>query len=316
MNESGNRASSTRYPLRAVMRRTGLSADVIRAWERRYGAVSPTRSNGRQRLYSENDVVRLSLLQRATSAGHSIGEIATLDADALKALVGQGLPREIERRELAASVLEESLAATEAFDGVALEQTLKRVVLSLGAERFVDEIAGAFLREIGDRWHAGTLSPAHEHMASHVVRRVLEWLGDAYDPGPRAPRIVVATPAGEMHELGAMVVAAAALSEGWSTIYLGPNLPSDEIASAAERSGAELVALSIVYTHDARTAEEVRKTARALPKRVSLLIGGAAAERLDVHGRRTEVKIIGDIGGFRLELRERMQRSSRRANPK
>ena len=286
---------------------------MIRAWERRYGAVAPARSDGRQRLYTEDDVVRLSLLQQATSAGHSIGEIATLDADALKALVGQGLPREVERRDLAAIVLEEALVATEAFDGVTLEQTLKRVVLSLGAERFVDEIAGAFLREVGDRWHAGTLSPAHEHMASHVVRRVLEWLGDAYDPGPGAPRIVVATPAGEMHELGAMVVAAAALSEGWRTIYLGPNLPADEIASAAERSGAELVALSVVYSDDHRTAEEVRKTARALPKQVSLLLGGAAAEKLDVASRRTGVQVIGDVGGFRRELRERIRSRGERA---
>ena len=313
MDESRNRASATRYPLRAVMRRTGLSADVIRAWERRYGAVSPTRSGGRQRLYTEDDVVRLSLLQRATSAGHSIGEIAKLGADALKDLVGHGLPRDLERRDLAASVLDESLTATEAFDSVALEQTLKRVVLSLGAERFVDEIVGAFLREVGDRWHAGTLSPAHEHMASHVVRRVLEWLGDAYDPGPRAPRIVVATPAGEMHELGAMVVAAAALSEGWRTIYLGPNLPSDEIAAAAARSGAELVALSVVYSDDHRTAEEVRRTARALPKNVGLLLGGAAVEKLDVGGRRTDVQVIGDVVGFRRELRERMR--SREARP-
>ena len=308
MKESGNRAPGTRYPLRAVMRRTGLSADVIRAWERRYGAVQPTRSNGRQRLYTEDDVVRLSLLQRATSAGHSIGEIANLDADALKALIGQGLTREVERGDLAASVLEQSLAATEAFDGATLEQILKRVMLSLGAERFVDEIAGAFLREVGDRWHAGTLSPAHEHLASHVVRRVLEWLGDAYDPGPTAPRIVVATPAGEMHELGAMVVAAAALSEGWRTVYLGPNLPADEIATAAERSGAALVALSVVYADDNRTAEEVRKTARALPNTVSLLLGGAAAEKLDLAGRRTHVQVISDVAGFRRELRERMLR--------
>jgi MerR family transcriptional regulator, light-induced transcriptional regulator len=290
------------------MRRTGLSADVIRAWERRYGAVSPARSDGRQRLYTEDDVVRLSLLQRATSAGHSIGEIAKLDVDALNALIGQELPRDQDQRDLTADVLNELLAATAAFDSVALEQTLKRVVLSLGAERFVDEIAGAFLREVGDRWHAGTLSPAHEHLASHVVRRVLEWLGDAYDPGPDAPRIVVATPTGEMHELGAMVVAAAALSEGWRTVYLGPNLPSDEIATAAKRSGAELVALSVVYADDKRTADEIMKTARALPKNVGVLVGGAAAGKLNVGGRRTDVRIISDVVGFRRELRERIRR--------
>ena len=84
MTDSTNRQA--RYPLRAVIRRTGLSADVIRAWERRYGAVSPDRSDGGQRLYTEEDVVRLVLLQKATAEGHSIGEIATLDVRALDAL--------------------------------------------------------------------------------------------------------------------------------------------------------------------------------------------------------------------------------------
>src|SRR4051812_47641703 len=85
MSDAPNRQA--RYPLRAVMRRTGLSADVIRAWERRYMAVSPERSEGGQRLYSERDVVRLGLLARATTEGHSIGEIARLEVDALEALL-------------------------------------------------------------------------------------------------------------------------------------------------------------------------------------------------------------------------------------
>src|SRR5687767_8040152 len=84
MADSTNRHA--RYPLRAVIRRTGLSADVIRAWERRYGAVAPSRSDGGQRLYSEDDVVRLVLLRNATAQGHSIGEIAALDISALEAL--------------------------------------------------------------------------------------------------------------------------------------------------------------------------------------------------------------------------------------
>ena len=82
MTDPANR--QPRYPLRAVIRRTGLTADVIRAWERRYGAVSPSRSEGGQRLYSEHDVIRLSLLRKATAEGHSIGEIARLDDASLE----------------------------------------------------------------------------------------------------------------------------------------------------------------------------------------------------------------------------------------
>ena len=107
-----------------------------------------------------------------------------------------------------------------------------------------------------------------------------------------------------------MVIAAAALSEGWRTVYLGPNLPADEIASAAQRSGAQLVALSVVYADDDRTAEEVRKTARALPKSIGVLVGGAAAEKLDIASRRADVQVIADVGAFRRELRERMEQMS------
>ena len=78
-----------RYPVRVVIARTGLTADVLRAWERRYGAVRPQRSGGRQRLYSEEDVTRLTLLRRATLAGHSIAEVARLRTEALEALVDE-----------------------------------------------------------------------------------------------------------------------------------------------------------------------------------------------------------------------------------
>ena len=295
-----------RYPLRAVIRRTGLSADVIRAWERRYGAVAPSRSDGGQRLYSEEDVVRLLLLRNATAQGHSIGEIATLDISALEALSTRRGPDTAVGEDRSDAVIAAAVTATEELDQVALESTLKRAVMSLGATRFVDTIVSDLLRQVGDRWHAGTLSPSHEHLASHTVRRVLGWVADAYEPTAGAPTILVATPAGELHELGAMAAAAAAAEEGWRVVYLGPNLPAADVAAATAQVGAELVALSVVYANGEATASEIRETARALPGGTRLIIGGSAG-RVAADRLGPNVGVLDDIGALRRLLRARRE---------
>jgi DNA-binding transcriptional MerR regulator/methylmalonyl-CoA mutase cobalamin-binding subunit len=301
MSDAPNRQA--RYPLRAVMRRTGLSADVIRAWERRYAAVDPPRSPGGQRLYSEQDVVRLGLLRRATASGHSIGEIARLDIAALEALLQRSGDRSGESTTPAATVVAAALGATERLDSVALESVLKRATLSLGVDRFVDTVVSHFLTEVGTRWHVGTLSPAHEHLASDTVRRVLAWVSQAYEVEPNAPRIVVATPAGEMHELGAMAAAAAAVSEGWRGVYRGANLPGRDIARAAEQVGARVVALSVVYPDDGATVSEIVEAARSLPQGATLVIGGSGASVIEDAILPEGVRVLGDIGSLRRMLR-------------
>lgn len=307
MSDANSR--DARYPLRAVIRRTGLTADVIRAWERRYGAVSPGRSDGGQRLYSESDVVRLALLKKATSDGHSIGEIARLDSSSLEALAARGRADSVRSDAGSASrvVIAEAIAAIESMDQNVLEGVLKRAVLSLGATRFIDSIAAELLTQVGDRWHAGTLAPFHEHLASDTVRRTLAWVSDAYEPERSAPCVVVATPAGELHELGAMIVAAAASEEAWRVVYLGANLPAADIAAAARAVGADLVALSLVYGNGEGTTLEIRETARALPDGVALVVGGAAAALLGADELGREVHVLDDIGSLRRLLRARRE---------
>jgi MerR family transcriptional regulator, light-induced transcriptional regulator len=302
MNDVPNRQA--RYPLRAVMRRTGLSADVIRAWERRYGAVAPQRSEGGQRLYSERDVVRLGLLARATGVGHSIGEIARLDDSALEALLHAPNARGLDARaDDIAGVVADALGAAARLDSPSLEAILKRAAFSLGVERFVDEVVGRFLTEVGNRWHTGAMSPAHEHLASNTMRRVLAWVTDAYELEPDAPRILIATPAGELHELGAMSVAAAAVGEGWRVVYLGASLPARDIATAAEQVGAQAVALSVVYADGASTAAEVEAVARALPEGIDLFIGGAAAHEVEARSRNKRLRVLQGIEPLRQTLR-------------
>ena len=303
MPDRTTEGDESRYPVRVVIARTGLTADVLRAWERRYGAVRPQRSGGRQRLYSEEDVNRLTLLRRATLAGHSIAEVARLRTEALEALVdAPHADASPAAPDLESAVVRTALAAAERLDGAALEATLKRAALALGTG-FVDRIAPRFLTAVGERWHEGELSPAHEHLATSVVRRVLDWLLDAHVPAARAPRLVVATPAGEHHELGAMLGAAAAVAEGWAVVYLGANLPASDIVAAAKQVRARAVALSAVYENRGGALAEVKRTARALPSGTTLFAGGRAIDASTDSLREAGIRVLPDIPTLRRALR-------------
>jgi methylmalonyl-CoA mutase cobalamin-binding subunit len=135
------------------------------------------------------------------------------------------------------------------------------------------------------------------------MRRVLAWITDAYELEPDAPRMLIATPAGEMHELGAMTVAAAAVGEGWRVIYLGPSLPARDIANAAEQVGAKAVALSVVYAGGPATAAEVEAIDGALADGVELFIGGAAADEVETLVKKGRARVLHGIEPLRRTLR-------------
>lgn len=118
----------------------------------------------------------------------------------------------------------------------------------------------------------------HEHLASAVVRSVLWNVSESRASSPHAPQLIVATPAGQLHEIGALIVAATARREGWGVIYLGPNLPAEEIASAVQ-PGVEAAALSISYPpDDPHLVHELRKLRQCLPSDLPILAGGRAAQ--------------------------------------
>lgn len=300
------------HSIGAVARRTGLSVHVLRAWERRYGAVTPHRSGGGQRLYTEADIARLRLLDRVTRAGHNIGRVAPLDAEALLALVEPewpprpartppprpDTPRPEER------FVRPALRAAAALDAAGLQAILLRAVVALRPMEFAQGVVVPLLHGVGDSWEAGTLDPYQEHAVSVAVRRVLQWLLALREAGQEAPVLVAGTLAGEQHEFGALLAASVAAEDGWRVVYLGPSLPADQIAAAARTAGARVVALSVVYAAD---VDGVRKAigelAAALPGRTRLIVGGRAA----AHAA-PAVALAGGVHTAHLEeLRERLR---------
>ncbi len=263
-----------RHPIGVAAERTGLTTDVIRAWERRYGAVEPTRDEAGQRVYSDADVERLRLLHRATDGGRSIGKVATLSAEELAELVRGDASARLGERSAGVSVDRLFEQALE-LDGPALEESLKRAVVAQGLGRFAEHVAAPLLRRLGEGWHLGEVTPAQEHVASAAMSRVLVGLRGGRADGPVA---VVGTLSGERHEVGALMVSAAAELAGWRVVYLGADLPPEEVALAAERTGARAVCVSVVYGRmPAETKAAFRGLRARLPETVEVYAGGSGA---------------------------------------
>ncbi len=298
-----------RHPIGVVAERTRLSQDVLRVWERRYNVVEPGRSPSGQRLYSDADIERLRLLARATATGRSISQVAALPTPDLARMVredeaarGAATPRD-RTSDIAGELLDPALERTLVLDGAGLHALLWRAILALGLPGFLDGVAAPLLIRIGEEWHAGRLTPAHEHMASAVVQRVIAAAMQTMVVAPNAPALLLATPAGERHEIGALLAAAAASAEGWRVIYLGADLPSSDIADAAIRSGANAVGLSIVFAPDTtRVIEEINALRGALPVSIPLLIGGGGSARVTAGLERDGVRFLRTLGELRQEL--------------
>ncbi len=304
------KSTGSRHPVRLVSERTGLTPHVLRVWERRYGVVEPARSAGGQRLYSDADIERLRLLNLATQAGRNIGQIASLPNDQLQDLIraDQQAPRHSAPTAApeAEQLLTDALELVERLDGPGVEATLRRAITSLGVHRGLDLIVSPMLAEIGERWHAADLTPAHEHLASAAVHRVLAGLLTDFSAGPaERPHLLVATPSRQPHELGALMVAVTAAVLGWRLTYLGADLPVDDIVHAARATGAQAVGLSLVHPADDMVlARELVDLERALPPTCHLFLGGAAAAGYVSVLNPRRVEALPDLASLRLRLQE------------
>lgn len=274
-------AGGPRYRIGAVAHQTGIPVETIRIWERRYRVVTPERSDRGGRLYSDAHVIRLRRIKQLVDRGHAIGRVAALDDGQIQGLLERSgaTSTEPDLSELRSRFI----TAVDRMDARGAQQILGRAALLLGTRTLVLELVVPLLQEIGDRWAEGEARICHEHVASAIVRTVLGSLLATHPPGGRARTMVVGTPAGELHELGALLVALLAGLAGWDVLYLGPNLPPEELVAAAQTSGAAAVAISIVHKGAegaAAVTTSVKALAAQLPRSVALLVGGAGAADL------------------------------------
>jgi DNA-binding transcriptional MerR regulator/methylmalonyl-CoA mutase cobalamin-binding subunit len=297
------------FRIGAAAQETGIATETLRVWERRYKVVVPTRTPRGGRLYSEADLARLRLVKELVDGGHAISQVAPLDEGQLRTMQAR-----LEKPAAAAGPgLDELrarfIAAADLLDAHVAQQILGRAALLLGPRAFALDLVAPLLRELGDRWALGLTRICQEHLASAIVRTVLGGLVATEAAGRQGPRMLVATPAGELHELGALLTALLAGAAGWSVLYLGPNLPAEEIHEAAARGGARVVALSLVSRARRETERDLRLLVQALPPAVTLLAGGAGAGASPALARRAVV--LGDLAALDEWLRREVKRHDR-----
>jgi len=290
--------SVVQYPIRAAANLTGLSIDTLRAWERRYQAVTPIRAE-RGRAYGEGEIRRLILLRDAVARGHAIGQVAGLDDSALeKLLLGPELVAKNPEPDITDQPVSGALlpvvAAIESFDYARANFHLGRLAVLLPVDKLVSEVVFPLMKLIGERWQGGTLSIAQEHMTSSILRNLLGGLVRLGTSSTPSQRILFATPAGEMHEFGILAAAMLAVASGFEALYLGSSLPALEIVAAAERTSPCAVVVGIKATEPTpATIKELRILAARLPKTAELWLGGSNVKKT--------LASIGSARSFALE---------------
>lgn len=308
---------SPRHPIAVVAERTGLSQDVLRVWERRYQAVEPRRGAGGHRTYSDADIARLRLLHAVTSAGRSIGHVARLSTEALSRMAQEDAAARAQRvgarvsrvdgdqRSQAEELVEHALRLTSRLEAAELEHLLRRAAGRLGVTEFIEDVASPLLRRIGDDWHDGRMTIAHEHLASATIHDIVAEAMRALGQGSAEATVLVATPAGERHAIGAALVGAAVAAEGWRVLYLGADLPAKEISAAALATDARVVAVSLVYVPEPeQTLGELRTLRALLPASVLLLAGGGGATSIAGDLEKAGIRVGASLADLRDALRD------------
>lgn len=226
-----------------LSRRVGVSPELLRAWERRYGLLDPGRSPGRFRLYSDEDVARVRAMKEHLGRGLSAAEAARVaretdvppDATDLAA-AGDGLLE---------STVTELRRALDSFDDAAGHALFDRALAAFGIETVLRDVVLPTLRDVGARWETGELTVAQEHFASNFLRGRLLGLARGWGQG-RGPSALLAAPPGEQHDLGLIVFGLALRARGWRITFLGADTPLPTVADTVARLAPDIVVLAAV----------------------------------------------------------------------
>jgi MerR family transcriptional regulator, light-induced transcriptional regulator len=253
-----------------LSKRTGVSAERLRAWERRYGLLRPTRSSGGLRLYTARDVERVRLMQQHLANGLAAAEAAGAASGAVAG--DEAAPPVL----APAGLREELTEALDDFDEPRAQAILDRLLGVSTLEALLGDVVLPFLRELGERWARGDASIAQEHFATSVLRGRLMGLARGWGVGI-GPTAVLACLPGEHHDLGLIAFGLALRARGWRIVYLGPDTPIETVADASRDIGPSLVVLSAVSDERVRPAVEQLS---GLAAHHRLALGGAAATGL------------------------------------
>ncbi len=250
-----------------LSRRVGVSPELLRAWELRYGLLQPSRSPGGFRLYSSADEERIKRMRAFQTQGLSAAEAArlALESTAAAETPAGGGEVALDRDPLA--------HALERFDEPAAQEAFDRALSAVSIESLLRDLVIPYLHDLGERWEAGTASVAQEHFASNFLRGRLLSLARGWGQGG-GPLAILACAPGELHDLPLIAFGLALRAHGWRIAFLGPDTPLDTLADAAAKLEPRLVVVSATSAPRlARVRDDLGTLARSTP----LALAGAGA---------------------------------------
>jgi DNA-binding transcriptional MerR regulator/methylmalonyl-CoA mutase cobalamin-binding subunit len=292
------------YTIKQAAARSGVPVQLLRAWERRYGVVSPVRSDSGYRLYDDPAIDRLRAMRRLIDSGWAPSTAATrirdLDEASVSALVGTEIAAvrvPAPMAALAAGELADAFVAAAAdLDEPVIEQILDDMFARGSFEQVTANLVMPALAALGDGWRAGRIDIAAEHAAAGAVQRRL---GSAFmaagRPSEEQPAVLVGLPPGARHDLGALAFATAARRSGVEVRYLGSDLPVQDWLDAVARTTAAGVVIGVVIASDVDPAERVGLAIRAANPRVVIAFGGPAASAVDLSSSEPAMVLSGDL---------------------
>ena len=269
--------------IRVVSRLTGLSADTLRMWERRYGFPRPKRSANGVRAYCGAELEHLALIAQAMKLGHRPGDAIRRSREQLQDIVNSSTERTGHVAPTVTPSIEQLTSDLAQGNTGQIRWQLSQAAALLGPKRFVTDYAAPLLCRVGEGWANGTLQIHHEHYVVELLTTQLRQLRAAYDPTAGGPRILLATLPLELHGLGLEMLALNLALTGSQPHSLGVNVPVDQIAEAALALDARVVAISIGSTDNSDTVvAQLRELRSILAPTVPLWIGGRGANEVNV----------------------------------
>jgi methanogenic corrinoid protein MtbC1 len=271
--------SSDLVSIRVVEQETGLSKDVLRIWEKRYGFPLPQRTELGERLYEPGQIERLKAVKKLVDSGMRPGSVIKLDDAGLAAIAARtpgktettGLPEDI-------AALLELLSGNNSLQ---FKDFLLTKLIAMGVRSFVVDFMAPLNHAVGDAWFTGQTPVFREHYYSNQIQGILATALALIKTVRKPPRVVLATITGEQHVLSLIMVEILLALEGATCIQLGPQVPYNEIISAAEFYSADIVALSFSSYYPQTAIKNVlKKLAADLPQTTEIWVGGGSVYKI------------------------------------
>jgi methanogenic corrinoid protein MtbC1 len=290
------------HRIHRVAKLTGLSKDVVRVWERRYGLVQPVRSANRYREYSDDDVALLRFLKAELERGQTIGALAVEGRESLlrrMRVSSSPSPQELKPHD---NLIHELVSHLDPLDRLRFEMRLNGAIAVIPFEEAVQRILLPLQRRVGELWHEGRVNVAVEHYVTKLIQQKLFSVMNQLPLNEFGPRVLIACPEGESHEIGAQAAAYIAATRGCHVYYLGPNLPISDLQAFCERVQPDLVLLSLTEITSDAAARQLLQELEAFSTRWPVAIGGQGARMIAHLLQGGNLEFIDDLTALHTRL--------------